>query len=138
QGADGGGPGVPAGKIDANIDTLLAADPPSLPGKVVGAVVDHLIGAEQPQLFTLLVGSSAGNDTAPIGLDDLHGRRSHPAAGPQHQNQIVGLHVSVGEQHPIDGAVVRRNGGGIDKGQSGIKRNDVIRGNAAVFGESSL
>ena len=97
-----------------------------------------MVGAELLELCAFLIGARTGDNSAAVCLHHLHRRGADAAARAQHQNKVVGLHVAVGEQHAIDRAVVRRNGGGLDKGKARIQRDDEVLRNAAVLRERAL
>src|SRR3954471_9599029 len=118
QGTDRRVPRVPAGEIDAHVHALLAAQPPCFARKILRAVVDGMVGAQLLELRAFLIGASTGDNSAAVRLHHLHRRGPDAAARAEYKNQVVRLHAAIGEQHAIDRAVVRRNGGGFDIGKA--------------------
>ena len=54
---------------------------------------DHFLRAEVGQPVAVLPFSVCAQTTAPIGLDKRHDHAPHPAARPEHEDAILGLHL---------------------------------------------
>ena len=73
------------------------------------AVIDGVVGAELLETRAFLVRAGAGDDPAAVRFDHLHRGGTDASAGTEHEHEIVRLHVAVGEQHAVGGAVIGRN-----------------------------